>query len=1268
MNRFLTRRKKDTADEHPTAGKKSKKGKKGQQIEPVFELNLATALPATDDFRTSLIMPSLSTRFSMLREQDDPTSKIGKASDDSVLPPKRQSRLHEFGFFPGGLSDIAEVQSINGSIRPPFANERQNSFDSSATGDGGSMMTRSRPGEGNILFGGRQKVYKISNTGTVGGMGRQLYDDDVHMSAFQKLRQQEKDKKDLEDMGKEDDMLLLDPSSPAKDTAESPSVEDFNHRRETTSSTNSNLGNLRTSTAATSIASQGANSVAVSSPILPNSAVPTSPTELNRSTTKTRRLYDQGLDQHIYDQQSSALHRLNTIQRTRVTTGRSTPPLPFSQTRSATNLNDRFNRSSPFRMDSPTSMGPGPGVFSGLDPQSPGPSPIISRPQSPPPTSPLASDSEDAQTLNSALQPHDRGKATAMGAFNKPTQAFSEQQYAERMKRLHQERDTSIPKLENARKPSLDQPRKPSLDQPRKPSFDNPRKPSLRERAELEKRKRTEAGIPERQQSDSSTEQQQAPSAFSVFQRAANQIKSPTTSSPSLPNQQSELSPESQKGTTFFASPGSSEDEEDISKGNGHAKPSEMGRRVEKIPTATGPAPPLVDHPALRSRSNSRLDASGPPPLRERSASRPAVAQYSTVAKPLDEPANSATDPDVDSPTLGPNNGGLSGLIRQHLRNVSSVSSDYGDSNQIMMSPPATTTTASLSLQTHNMGFQRRQQPTASESDTPAHSSYSHSNPWDLDDLDNPYYGERDSVSSTSPVDAQRPKPLTSNATTSSSNDTPQWEKDMNKTHHRGDSTQTQDEREAFQRDLAQRQRAIQESLRNNNSAQGRSRSGSPAAPPSRGGGLKTALSMLRAKSSHESFATVEAQRQQDAQIKAMRMLGIGSNSNNASNTSLAGLHDRFHAHELRQKPSRVLQQSEQDAQRELESRDPRSKGRTPPASSRSSSTRERSSSELSSGRSRSRPGQYRDDLDQAMAEGTGSRTTVFPVNTSPSVTGYSANATQPLPSDRPSLDSQSRMRSRSNSKTAAASYFESKHLQPINTGSGSIGVSPRPSPGAASPNTNLAPNGLPASPRPSPGGPSPGLPVFRPQVSPLPPSSASNTPPVSGSNTPVGAAFNPNAVPQPMAKIGTLRKKSIAKADISEPTFVSTTSVIDLVNLPPGASLRNGVETPPPVPPINPMRRRFGFGRAESHDPSVHSPHSIDTNSSDSLSSQTTLPRQRLRNTSSEGKSLHGKAQAQAGASPAMPSSPFGARHPSPPRPIRNEPVAQGPMDGSMF
>ena len=126
MNRFRTKKKAKEAeglvrvstDSDGTSlapvksSKTFRRGKKLQEPEPKLEINLATALPSSDDFRTSLLMSGLSARFSMLREQDDPKSKIGKASDDSVLFPKRQSRLNDFGFQSHGLSDIAEVSPI----------------------------------------------------------------------------------------------------------------------------------------------------------------------------------------------------------------------------------------------------------------------------------------------------------------------------------------------------------------------------------------------------------------------------------------------------------------------------------------------------------------------------------------------------------------------------------------------------------------------------------------------------------------------------------------------------------------------------------------------------------------------------------------------------------------------------------------------------------------------------------------------------------------------------------------------------------------------------------------------------------------------------------------------------------------------------------------------------------------------------------------------------------------------------------------------------
>jgi hypothetical protein len=70
-------------------------------------------------------------------------------------------------------------------------------------------------------------------------------------------------------------------------------------------------------------------------------------------------------------------------------------------------------------------------------------------------------------------------------------------------------------------------------------------------------------------------------------------------------------------------------------------------------------------------------------------------------------------------------------------------------------------------------------------------------------------------------------------------------------------------------------------------------------------------------------------------------------------------------------------------------------------------------------------------------------------------------------------------------------------------------------------------------------------------------------------------------------------RKRTVNKADISEPTFISCTSNIVTTNLPPGASLANGATeiggSAPPLPPINPRRRMMVnhlLGRGNKQDP----------------------------------------------------------------------------------
>lgn len=67
-----------------------------------------------------------------------------------------------------------------------------------------------------------------------------------------------------------------------------------------------------------------------------------------------------------------------------------------------------------------------------------------------------------------------------------------------------------------------------------------------------------------------------------------------------------------------------------------------------------------------------------------------------------------------------------------------------------------------------------------------------------------------------------------------------------------------------------------------------------------------------------------------------------------------------------------------------------------------------------------------------------------------------------------------------------------------------------------------------------------------------------------------------------------TLRKKTINKFDISEPTLVSSTSNIDTVDLPPGASLKNGMDEVYAIEQaavVSRRRKLFGFGREGSSD-----------------------------------------------------------------------------------
>jgi hypothetical protein len=233
--------------------------------------------------------------------------------------------------------------------------------------------------------------------------------------------------------------------------------------------------------------------------------------------------------------------------------------------------------------------------------------------------------------------------------------------------------------------------------------------------------------------------------------------------------------------------------------------------------------------------------------------------------------------------------------------------------------------------------------------------------------------------------------------------------------------------------------------------------------------------------------------------------------------------------------------------------------------------------------------------------------------------------AQSPIPS--PMLGSNSR--ARSNSNLVAAGHFDGqKSPMMLQTGgeASEIGFAPRPSPTAP-----FVVNATPAL-------------VQAVSVG-------------SGANTPTAQGFqNQGGVP-------THRKRSINKSDISEPKFISSTSRVTTINLPPGSSLQNGADVyAPPIPPVNPRRRQtrtiFGnlLGKKDEYD-EIHSMPSA-TQSTEEMSmfsadegDMKSRTRQKLRKSSSEGGNLNARARqaAQAASSPAVPAFPAGAG--SPPR-----------------
>ena len=1300
-----------------------------KKAEPQPEVNINLALPPTDDFRTSLLMPNLSARFSMLREQDDPRSKIGKANDDSVLFPKRASRLNLFGHDTATLSDIDEVSTLAGSIRPPFAYGRSQSYASTATGDDesseGSVMNRSRPMEGNKFFGGRQKIYKIpvSEAASAAGgngqedghpkpvKGRVLYEDDVSLSAFQTYREKAKQ------VANDGDDQDLNEGNSEHTRSESPPSREYNRNRETSSSTQSGPPNTRTSTAATSLTSQSASPQhSAINPLPSNGPVPTNPvlaskppstvaSTIERMGNKSgQRLYGQGLNQQLQEQQTKSIQRLESVQRPRADGG---VPLPkgLSQSRSATNLNDRYNQpgslyaSSSFRTASPQpSMTPPDlgGFDLGLKPIHPlengrndepgfGRSPPLSPPMSPSP------DSGEGAVFVASMEPNDLGKATASGAFSKPSRQYNEAQYAQRQLQMHEHRETPSPQ-EASKQATLQ-------------TWSAHTKPS--EVVSNELHNSSQNSIP-------------AAAPPQNFQFPAQ----PRLLSP--PPKHARRHPFPQNDSFIAGMSGSeSEAEKDHTRERHFGRPAFQQRALQAMPTGARSTKYEHDdqHPAFQNVNlGSMLDLTSDTDTSNPNTSPFSKSEYSPGI------VDNVPEGMTDSLVLGnaEDLNGLNGLIRAHLRTDSDQSTVYplpspnrfpnqyfpsentksqgtsqsnlnpsfvdpfrnqniDNSSQVTAEPQGNTTVpAPLSVRTRqilehaaamrNGSFKAQQVLGAYGSDvSPQQTETSES-------FRNGSVPKAQQVLGGFGADKAQQVLGDEAPGRSRGSSTSSWHEHLKGHHTRGGSTETQKEREEFASELADRRRRVQDNLKNmvdsgSRSASPMSNSRIPDQSPLKTGG---AFGLLK-KASRTSLVG-----RPENPPKAMKMLGMGPPSDGLSNPNQESYFER---------PVENYQASTKSRFQDTKSpnqipRPGTARGPSPHNANLRSGSRDAAATRNNFSRRPSSPSAPVPRLNMREVAGLGSgpqqpkksieqqRYPERPIASSQDSSYRSQSDPRKYsPPRRPSME-QTRSHDEQRSRSALANrlrsnsrtYYEGqKTLQPLQTPSYSQHYP-----------TQLGEHS-PRGPPPPPGSttyiPSASSPYYNPSLA----SPASSSTIVSNGSFPVQKNAINNAP----------RKRSISKHEISEPRFMSTTSSIPTVSLPPGASLQNGMNSPghaPPVPPINPRRKRTGttqnifttFGsnnphgqqlldstdrRTPNRDRSPSSatslmPHSVHTplsaSSVEPYEERSTFSdeddndkkrstKQRLRKTSSEGGNLAAKARqyAMRGPSPAMPLTP---------------------------
>ncbi|KAF4766778.1 hypothetical protein HAV15_010784 [Penicillium sp. str.  len=1120
MNRFRKHKKaKEPAEEQEATspGFSLKSSKKKAVEEPKPDFDLSAALPPTDNFRTSLLMPKLSARFSMLKEQDDPLSMLGKASDDSVLFPKRASRLNLFGHSPAMLADIDEVCSNEGS-RPSLALDR-GSFASGGDGYGtdddrsqaGSMMSRARRAEGNNLFGGRQKIYKIpvrspgvttpdASEGAQRGMGKPVYDHDMNLSAFQRLRLKEKEERTAE---------------AARESGYAASTASSNSRATYSSTASGPLSTVPTSTGATSAdespmtTSQSAVTGYPFPETLPEAPRPgPAPMSAPRNgSIRTRRLYGQGLTQAAQSQQSSTLNRLESLSRQRA----GTPDLPSlnrNYSRSATNLRDRLQKlaivepaASTSRPTSPPSSATSPKPrMSGEAAVRDRLSPTAATFGAPPLSPPTSENDEVPSLLAASIHPEDHGKATAMGLFNRPATGFDEQAFSRRQLQMHQGRETPPPRRASP---------------PRRPL---PAEPVGRARGLSKSSYRSRA--------ESASSHYSSDAHRGIDQSGVSSV---------------EASPFRPGVRTFYANSSASESGDEGENPSSHDLPSATSLTTEYGPplqnssiASNKPSTPTKDH--LETLPEVRYSDLGDlRPIAEN--------DLDFTSAPPDTSDNAPKRP--DSPTLQPDQGftGVGGMIRSHLRQESDKSSIFPPPSPRF--PQQQNDTESPKTETQKstaqpptavpMIAEPREESRPSSTTRPGTSS-SHS----------PSGHSAEGTGSRNSEESSTPGTIPDTASVSTG---PSWREELELHHRRHGSTETQREREEFAMELAERRRKVQEKLRSVAESDSRSSSPTPGRSTPDLSRTGNAFAMLKQKSNKQASAKPDQKKlfgyaagnsstpalsSDDSWREEERPsfnFGRHSNSSSPHIGSERSLRSRM--------PSLSRDNSYEDSRESSRSRGP----------SPFRDQRDRAGSDAS-GRSKSRTRlRERDDL-QTVDEGSiiAHDNFVVPEGYEPPVPASRPTSSRPstemsdsMNFDRTPSAASGRQRSTSRSGTPSFQYERPFQFSQSNTSS-IIGASPRPPPVAPAYSANATPplNEMPTD--------------------------SSSTSLVSSSSTP--------QVPQRGLGPGSLLKRPVNKKQISEPTFVSSTSNVPLVGLPPGSGLpspqqctSSATYEPPPSP-----------------------------------------------------------------------------------------------------